>query len=120
MDKKELKKQIKDLNEVLNKMVEYYSDDVEFALKIIKIDFNINREMERRFYTREIKRRKLTNKFIKRLCVYDVHEGLDIDMKLARKKLKNFDFTTKEKNILLENYSGGAKSFLLENGGVID
>lgn len=120
MDKKELKKQIKDLNEVLNKMVEYYPDGVKFALDVIKINFTINHEMEARFCVREIKRRKLTNKFIKKFDVYDIHEGLEIDKKLAKKKLENFDFTTKEKNALLKKYRGDAISFLRKNRGVID
>lgn len=120
MDKKELKKQIKDLNEVLNKMVEYYPNGVKFALDAVKIDFHINHEMKARICVREIKRRKLTNKFIEKFEADDIHEGLDIDIKLAKKKLENFDFTTKEKNALLKKYRGDAINFLRKNRGVID
>lgn len=42
-------------------------------------------------------------------------------MKEAKKKIKNFDFTTKEKNIILKEFSGEAKSFLDRyNGEVIN
>lgn len=34
--------------------------------------------------------------------------------KEANKKLKNFDFTVKEKNIIMDKFKGNAKTFLFE------
>ena len=107
MDKKELKRQIKDLNEVLIEYAEHSPSIVEFALKIVTVEKNIER--------------KLTDQYIKRFNTFDIHEALNIDIKEARKKLKNFDFTIKEKNIILDTFYGGAESFLKEyNGEVIN
>lgn len=121
MDKKELKRQIKDLNEVLIEYAEHSPSIVEFALKIVTVEKNIERKLNNRKYKREIKRRKLTNDFIKARRPFDIHEALNIDIKEARKKLKNFDFTIKEKNIILDTFCGEAESFLKEyNGEVIN
>lgn len=121
MDKKELKRQIKDLNEVLIEYAEHSPSIVEFVLKMVTISKNIERKLNNRKYKREIKRRKLTNDFIKARRPLDIHEALNIDIKEARKKLKNFDFTIKEKNIILDTFCGEAESFLKEyNGEVIN
>ena len=121
MDKKELKRQIKDLNEVLIEYAEHSPSIVEFALKIVTVEKNIERALDNEKCKREIKRRKLTNDFIKARRPFDIHEALNIDIKEARKKLKNFDFTIKEKNIILDTFYGGAESFLKEyNGEVIN
>ena len=121
MDKKELKRQIKDLNKILIEYVEHSPSVVEFALKMVTISKNIERALDNEKCKREIKRRKLTNDFIKARRPFDIHEALNIDIKEARKKLKKFDFTIKEKNIILDAFCGGAESFLKEyNGEVID
>ena len=121
MDKKELKRQIKDLNKVLIEHIEHSTSVVEFVLKMVTISKNIEGALDNEKYKREIKRRKLTNDFIKARRPFDIHEALNIDIKEARKKLKNFDFTIKEKNIILDTFYGGAESFLKEyNGEVIN
>ncbi len=74
----------------------------------------VERKIEGREGVREIKKRRLTNEFIKTLETFDVHEALEIDIKEARKKLKNFDFTTKEKNIITNKFRGDIPSFLKE------
>ena len=124
MNKKELKKQVKDLYEVLNYAIEKINGEDKFVRMIINIakkSSTIKYKLEAKEGIREIKRRKLTNEYIKRFNSFDIHEALNIEIKEAKKKIKNFDFTTKEKNIILNRFSGEAKSFLDRyNGEVIN
>lgn len=124
MNKKELKKQIKDLYEALNYEIENVKEGDKIVRMIIgfaKISPIIKHKLEAKEGIREIKRRKLTNEYIKRFNSFDIHEALNIEIKEAKKKIKNFDFTTKEKNIILKEFSGEAKSFLDRyNGEVIN
>ncbi|SCI53557.1 Uncharacterised protein [uncultured Clostridium sp.] len=119
MNKKELKHQVKDLYNELNECIEHSPRIVEFVLSMAKVSNKIERELNNGIYMREIKRRKLTNDFIKELIPYDIHEALDIEIKEARKKLKNFDFTIKEKNIILDTFKGGAERFLNRYDGEV-
>lgn len=121
MDKKELKHQAKDLYNVLIEYIEHSPSLAESIINITKIHSHIRHKIDSGIYLREIKRRKLTNDFIRKHKPFDIHEALNIDIKEARKKLKNFDFTIKEKNIILDTFCGGAESFLKEyNGEVIN
>ncbi len=124
MNKKELKKQIKDLYEALNYEIENVKEGDKIVRMIIgfsKISPIIKYKLEAKEGIREIKRRKLTNEYIKRFDSFDIHEALNIEIKEAKKKIKNFDFTTKEKNIILNRFSGVAKDFLDRyNGEVIN
>lgn len=124
MNKKELKKQVKDLYEALNFEIENVTEGDKFARTIINIAKKspiIKYKLEAKEGIREIKRRKLTNEYIKIFDSFDIHEALNIEIKEAKKKIKNFDFTTKEKNIILKEFSGEAKSFLDRyNGEVIN
>ena len=119
MDKKELKRQIKDLNEVLIQYAEHSPSIVEFVLKIVTVNKSIERGLDNRKYKREIKKRKLTDQYIKTFNSFDIHEALNINIKEARKKLKNFDFTIKEKNIILDTFNGGAERFLKRYDGEV-
>lgn len=124
MNKKELKKQVKDLYEALNFYIDNVNDSskyIEFIIKISKTSSIVKDYLEAREGMREIKRRKLTNEYIKRFGSFSIHEALNIEIKEARKKIKNFDFTIKEKNIILKTFNGGAKDFLDRyNGEVIN
>ncbi len=121
MDKRELKHQVKDLYNELNKHIDYSPKLVEFVLKMTKLNKEIRFKLDNKASLREIKRRKLTNEYIKKFNSFDIHEALNIEIKEAKKKIKNFDFTTKEKNIILNRFSGGAKNFLDRyNGEVIN
>lgn len=117
MNKKELKHQVKDLYNELNECIDHSPSVVEFILKIAKSSKIIRESLNSKANAREIKRRKLTNEYIKRFNSFDIHEALEINMKKANEKLKNFDFTTKEKNIILNSFCGGAESFLKEYSG---
>ena len=112
MNKKELKNQAKDLYNVLIECIEHSPNLAENVINITKIYGHIKYKIDSGIYLREIKRRKLQNEFIKTHRPFDIHEALNIDIKDARKKLKNFDFTIKEKNIILDSFKGGAESFL--------
>ena len=119
MDKKELKHQAKDLYNVLIECIEHSPGLAESIINITKIHSHIRHRIDNGIYLREIKRRKLTNDFIKTHRPFDIHEALNIDIKEARKKLKNFDFTIKEKNIILSKFYGGAESFLKKYDGEV-
>lgn len=119
MNKKELKHQVKDLYNELNECIDHSPRIVEFVLKVAKASKTIECELNNGIYMREIKRRKLTNDFIKTCNHFDIHEALNIDIKEARKKLKNFDFTIKEKNIILDTFKGGAERFLNRYDGEV-
>lgn len=112
MNKTELKHQVKDLYNVLLECIEHSPNVTESILNITKRHGFIEQKIDNGIYLREIKRKKLENEFIKTHRPFDIHEALSIDIKEARKKIKNFDFTTKEKNIILNTFSGGAKTFL--------
>lgn len=114
MDKKELKHQVKDLYNVLIECIEHSPNVTEKIINITKVHSYIRHKVDSGIYLREIKRRKLTNDFIKAHRSFDIHEALNIDIKEARKKLKKLDFTIKEKNIILNSFCGGAESFLKE------
>lgn len=117
MNKKELKKQVKDLYEALNFEIENVKEGDKFVRTIINIAKKspiIKYKLEASSGIREIKRRRLTNEYIKRFDSFDIHEALNIEIKEAKKKLKKFDFTVKEKNIILNQFSGVAPSFLKE------
>lgn len=119
MNKAELKRQVKDLYEVLNKLIKYSPKTVEFVVKVATVSEKVQSGLENKSNIREIKKRRLTDNFIKDLYPFDIHEALNIEIKDARKKLENFDFTTKEKNIILNTFSGNIKYFLKEyNGGM--
>lgn len=124
MNKKELRNQVKDLYEVLNYALENMTGAdkfIETIIKLTKINPVLKYKLEAKEGIREIKRRKLTNEYIKKFNSFDIHEALNIEIKEAKKKIKNFDFTTKEKNIILKEFSGGAKDFLdIYNGEVIN
>lgn len=122
MNKKELRNQVKDLYEVLNYALENMTGadkSIETIIKLTKINPVLKYKLESKENIREIKKRKLTNEYIKRFNSFDIHEALDIEIEDAKKKVKNFDFTTKEKNIILEKFSGGAKNFLDRHKGEV-
>ena len=118
MTKKELKAKVRDLYEVLNCFIDTYQNDeyvvnyINHILIVSKINHVVERKIECREAVREIQKRKLKNEYIKTLEAFDVHEALGIDIKEARKKLKNFDFTTKEKNMIINKFKGGVSEFL--------
>lgn len=112
MNKTELKHQIKDLYNVLNECVEHSPSIVKFVIKMAMASKYIEIKLNARAHMREIKRNKLTNDFIKKHKPFDIHEALNIDIKEAREKLKNFDFTAQEKNIILNKFCSDAESFL--------
>ena len=109
---KELELQIKDLNEVLLECLNHSPNVPESLIKIVKSNNGLKIMLEGREGVRELKKRRLTNKYIKTLGAFDIHEALEIDIKEARKKLKNFNFTIKEKNIIIKRFRGGVPSFL--------
>lgn len=119
MNKTELKHQVKDLYNELNECIDHSPSIVKFVLNMAKISNTIERSLNNKANAREIKRRKLINEYIKTFNNFDIHEALEIDMKEARKKIKNFDFTTKEKNIILNRFCGGAERFLKEYSGEV-
>ena len=119
MNKKELKHQVKDLYEELIECIDHSPSLVECILKIAKSSKYIKSKLNNRRHMREIKRRKLTNEFIKTHRPFDIHEALNIDIKEARKKFENFDFTIKEKNIILDTFKGGAEIFLNRYDGEV-
>lgn len=115
MTKKELNLQVKDLYEVLNfyiKNVENSEKHIEFIIKMAKLSKIIKMQLEDREAVREIKKRKLTNDFIKIFDSSEVEEALEIDIKEARRKLKNNDFTVKERNIIMNTFRGCAPGFI--------
>lgn len=119
MNKKELRQQVKDLYNGLIECIEHSPSVAEDIINITKIHSKIKFEIDNGIYLREIKRRKLTNEFIKTHRPFDIHEALNIDIKEARKKLKNFDFTIKEKNIILDSFKGEAENFLNRYDGEV-
>lgn len=119
MDKKELKHQAKDLYNVLIECIEHSPDLAKSIINRTKVNSHIRNRVDSGIYMREIKRRKLTNDFIKSHEAFDIHEALNIDIKEARRKLKKFDFTTNEKNIILNTFKGGAESFLNRYDGEV-
>lgn len=123
MNERELKQQVKDLCSALNFCIESMSGADEYIsliIKFAKIEPNTKFKLESIEGVREIKKRKLTNEYIKRFDSFDIQEALNISIKEAKKKIKNFDFTVKEKNIILNNFKGGSQIFLREYGEVMD
>lgn len=118
MSRKELEYQVKDLNNILLGCIEHSPSLVESIIKLSKMHGFIKHRLNSDMYLREIKKRKLIDKYIKTFDSFDIHEALNIGTKEAKRKLINFDFTTKEKNIILENFKGGAKSFIEKYGEV--
>lgn len=117
MSKKELKLQIKDLYEVLNFYIENVENSekhINYIIQMAKLSQIIKRSLENRESIREIKKRKLTNEYIRKFNSFDIHEALNISKKEANKKIRNFDFTTKEKNIIMNTFNGCAKDFLIK------
>lgn len=110
----ELKHQVKDLNNILLECIEHSPNLVESLLKLVKVHGYIKHKLNNEIYLREMKKRKLTNEYIKTFNVFDIKEALEIDKKEAKKKLKSFDFTIREKNIILNKYKSGAERFLKE------
>ncbi|MEG2985432.1 MAG: hypothetical protein RR835_12075, partial [Peptostreptococcaceae bacterium] len=51
-------------------------------------------------------------KFIQTFNSLDVEEALEIDREEARKKVKNNNFNTKEKNIIINTFKGCAPGFI--------
>lgn len=120
--KKELKKQVRYLNEVLLKNIEYNPGIVESAIKFTRVIWYIDEEFKARENIQEIKKRKLVDMFMRKFESIDIQEALEIDKKEAESKLKSLKFTTKEKNIILQYFRGDAERFLTRynNGEVIN
>lgn len=119
MSEKELEYQVKDLNNVLLECVEHSPKLVESIIKLSKMHGFIKHKLDSRACLREIKKRKLTNEYIKQFNSFDIKEALKIETKDAKRKCKDFDFTTKEKNIILNKYMGDSKSFILNRCGEV-
>ncbi|WP_288222521.1 hypothetical protein [uncultured Clostridium sp.] len=118
MSKRELKQQVKDLCEVLNFCIDNMSGAdkyIKTIINIAKIYPNAKWKLESMECMREIKKRKLTNEYIRKFDNLDIQEALKISKKEASKKIKDFDFTTKEKNIIMNTFKGCAKGFLLKH-----
>lgn len=110
----ELKHQVKDLNSILLECIDHSPNLVESIIKLVKVHGHIKRKLNNEIYLREIKKRKLTNEYIKTFNTFDIKEALEIDKEEAKKKLKKSDFTIREKNIILNKYKGGVERFLEE------
>lgn len=115
MNKKELKQQVKDLYHALNSYAEIGENSekhIKFIIKMAKLSQMIRSDLERKEAVREIKKRKLTNKFIQTFNSFDIREALEINIKEAREKVKNNNFTTKEKNIIINEFEGCCPGFI--------
>lgn len=120
--KKELKKQVRYLNEILLKSIEHSPEIVESAIKFTRLIWYIDEEFKSIESIQEIKKRKLVDIFIRKFDSLDIREALEIDIQEAENKLKSLNFTTKEKNIVLNKFRGDTKNFLARynNGEIIN
>lgn len=115
MTKKELKQQVKDLYNALTSYIETSKNSekhIKFIIKIAKLSKIIKNDLESREAIREIKKRKLTNKFIQTFDSFDIQEALEINIQEAMEKVKNNNFTTKEKNIIINEFRGCCPGFI--------
>lgn len=111
-DLKELEVQIKDLNEVLLDCIKISPNLPENIIEIAKSHYFLRSALENREAVREIKKRRLLNKFVQTFDSSEVEEALKIDKKEARRKVKDNDFTTRERNIIMNKFRGCAPGFI--------
>ena len=129
MNKQEAKDKIEALYHALYYFTEMhwndYSTNIEKMLERLIIYISQeNKELkndiertERNFKAyHRIKELNLIDEFIKDTCAwkYDISEALKISTRKATNKIKKFDFTEEEKDIILKKYCGSAYYFLEE------
>ena len=127
MNKQEAKDKIEALYHALYYFTEMYWNDystnIEKMLERLIIYISQeNKELkndiertERNFKAyHRVKELNLIDEFIKDTCAwkYDVSEALKISTRKATNKIKKFDFTEEEKDIILKTYCGSAYYFL--------
>lgn len=127
MNKQEAKNKIEALYHALYYFTEMYWNDystnIEKMLERLIIYISQeNKELkndiertERNFKAyHRVKELNLIDEFIKDTCAwkYDVSEALKISTRKATNKIKKFDFTEEEKDIILKTYCGSAYYFL--------
>lgn len=83
---KNLERQIKDLSEILLEHLNHSPSIPKNLISIAKMQPSIRMSLDNREAVREIRKRKLTNKFIQTFNSLDVEEALEIDREEARKK----------------------------------
>ena len=78
----------------------------------LKNSIEINERNFRAYH--RVKELNLIDEFVKDTCAwkYDVSEALNISTRKATNKIKKFDFTEEEKDIILKTYCGSAYYFL--------
>ena len=129
MNKQEAKDKIEALYHALYYFTEMYWNDystnIEKMLERLIIYISQeNKELkndiertERNFKAyHRVKELNLIDEFIKDTCAwkYDISEALKISTRKATNKIKKFDFTEEEKDIILKKYSGSAYCFFEE------
>ena len=127
MNKQEAKNKIEALYHALYYFTEMYWNDystnIEKMLERLIIYISQeNKELkndiertERNFKAyHRVKELNLIDEFIKDTCAwkYDISEALKISTRKATNKIKKFDFTEEEKDIILKTYCGSAYYFL--------
>lgn len=126
MNKQEAKDKIEALYKALCWFTELHWNDynaniekvLESLIKVAKTNRNLKESIEQnernfKAYHR-VKELNLIDEFVKDTCVwkYDISEALKISTRKATNKIKKFDFTEEEKDIILKTYCGSAYYFL--------
>lgn len=83
---KNLERQIKDLSEILLEHLNHSPSIPKNLISIAKMQPSIRMSLDNREAVREIRKRKLTNKFIQTFNSLDVEEALEIDREEARNR----------------------------------
>lgn len=107
-----LKEQVKELYEAINTFIDSCPADVKTIIESAKLTTVVGRYLRNYDYERKLKTLNLTDEFIKELDYRDIQEKINIDKKEVKRKVREFDFTEYEKDILISGFSGCIKSFL--------
>lgn len=122
MTKEEAKEKIEILSSALNWYVNYTGSTKlpEAIICIVKSKEIIKKDMEMQEQkykaVKELKKLNLVDEFISTCNSFDIHEALEISKRKATYKLKNFDFSEKEKDIILKKYRGDVFCYLERKG----
>lgn len=120
MKTQELQNQIKDLNTTLLTLLESSPSNVLGAIELLKcMSPTINRKMRIEKSKRLLEENNLIDEYIKTLNSFDIHQALNITRKEANKKIKSFNFTTEEKNKIINAFRGVIPSFLEKFNGEV-
>ena len=118
MNKIELREQVDALHSVLIELIEKNPSTVKRVVNISKFSTFVKIKLENEIALRKLKAMSLEKEFVKGCCAFDIHESLNINMKEAKHKLKNFDFSTSEIDTIANRYKGSIQSFLDKNTNI--